>query len=223
MHDDEPELRGSGGLKSPRQLKRAHVVQNRRTGFCRLEHDLGPRGIHRHAEAFPRESLHDRNHPGALLFERHRRRARARGFAAHVDDPGAVSAHLFRPGNSVRQGIVFAAVRQGIRGDVENAHDDGPVPQIKIKRTAAPEFLSHSSSPKKGTKKRPRPPEIWVFGSDAVLLQGLIFTRDQPALPESSLPASWGLTDSSVFPGALASGVSALGASGASAAGASLV
>lgn len=55
------------------------------------------------------------------------------GFAAHVEDVCAFIEHLEglgeRPSGSMLGGVEMSAVGKAVRGDVENAHDEGSLPQ----------------------------------------------------------------------------------------------
>ena len=47
------------------------------------------------------------------------------GFAAHIDNVCALGDHVPRVGESVVRGVVFAAVAEGIGGDVQDSHHQG--------------------------------------------------------------------------------------------------
>ena len=104
----------------------AHVVDEVGAGVERGPRHLGLRGVHRERSgAPPPQALDHRHHAPDLLVRGDRRGARPRGLAAHVHPVGA----LLEQPQAVRDGGLRArelpSVGEGVRGDVEDAHDQG--------------------------------------------------------------------------------------------------
>ena len=88
--------------------------------------DVGLDGVDRDADAGGGQGLDDRDDPGQLLVGGDRARARAGGLAADVDHVGALGGHGEAVGDGVLEGVVEAAVGEGVRRDVEDPHDERP-------------------------------------------------------------------------------------------------
>ena len=125
VHEHERRARGGDRRAEPRvEAQRRDVVDDRRARLERGARDggLGRVDADRHRAA-RRERPHDRHHPPQLLLERDRRGAGAGGLAADVEDVRALRREaqpVFHGGAGVEEG---AAVREGVRGHVDDAHD----------------------------------------------------------------------------------------------------
>ena len=122
VHGHPPDAQVGGH----RPQRRAHVVDEggaRRHGGpgrgpvagVDRQADPGPRAVLRHR-------LQDRQHPGLLADRVHRLRAGPGGLAADVDHRRPLRHHRRHPGPGPLGVLVQAAVGEGVRRDVEDAH-----------------------------------------------------------------------------------------------------
>jgi len=72
----------------------------------------------------PGQGLDDRDDPPQLDLDGDGLGAGPGGFAAHVDDVGALGHHLEPVRHRALEGVVEAAVGEGVRRHVEDAHDE---------------------------------------------------------------------------------------------------
>ena len=103
--------------------ERRDVVDHGSTGVDRGAHHLGVAAVDRDQDAARRERLDDRQDAADLLLRRDRRRARAGGFAADVDDVGAFGVQPLAVSDRRGRLEEAAAVGEAVGRDVDHAHD----------------------------------------------------------------------------------------------------
>jgi hypothetical protein len=81
------------------------------------------------------ELLDDRDDAPYFFFCADGISARSGGLAPDIDDSGALLDHAYTVGNSSRGVEKLPAVREGIRGDIEHAHDHGPLQVESLRST----------------------------------------------------------------------------------------
>jgi putative 4-mercaptohistidine N1-methyltranferase len=129
------------------------------------------------------QALEDGPHPVPFLLLRNLRRARAGGFATDVDEIGSFADHLESVSNGAFGIAPGAAVGEGIRGDVEHAHEEGALAQIK---NTVGDFPKHGDW--EAPRKRPWGERL-PGGARMSSLGGMrTATSPQPGLEKSGNP-----------------------------------
>ncbi len=91
------------------------------------------------------ERTDDREHAAHFLFGRDGSRAGPGGFTAHVDDPGTLREHVEAMLHRAGKIEEIAAVRERIRRDVQDAHDDTARSEIERAAGGLPDHGLHRS------------------------------------------------------------------------------
>ncbi len=92
--------------------------------------DLGFIGVDGDRDVtIPREGFDDGQDAAELLVDRHRIGARARGFAADVEDVGAIVDHLQPVGDGARRVEPPPAIGERVGRDVDDPHDERVRPE----------------------------------------------------------------------------------------------
>ena len=139
VHDDERRPGAGDDVAETRvEAQRRDVVDDRRPGCKgRLRHG-GLRGVDAHRHAGARGQLPDDGHHAAqLLLLGDRFGAGARRLAADVEDVGPLARETQAVLDRRRRVEERPAVREGVRGDVDDPHDRGALPEFEDVRTEA--------------------------------------------------------------------------------------
>ena len=111
-------------LQRARAFPAADVVDQARAGLDGFAHERGLAGVDRDRHAAVCQRFEHRQHAAALFVERHRCGARPGRFTADVEDVRTLVDQRSRMRDcSVARGVE-AAVGEGVRGDVDDAHDE---------------------------------------------------------------------------------------------------
>ena len=134
MHQDRSATKaGAGGGHSGVPEVTADIVDNLGTSVNRETGGGGVEGVYReNGGGLCLEDGFDGGKDACMFFVgRERSRFRTRGFAADVEDIGSFLEHLEGLTNSAvgsgLWGVEVAAVRERVRSDIEDAHDDCPL------------------------------------------------------------------------------------------------
>ena len=128
MHHAYRQARGGGRLEGTRTLQGAHIVDQTRTSVGRRSDYRRRTGIHgNHHIQVGTDRLHHGNDSVQLFLLRDLGRAGTCGLATHIDNNCPFAHHLFSAGERQAQiqpaaGIVTAAIGEGVRRGIENAH-----------------------------------------------------------------------------------------------------
>ena len=87
------------------------------------------------------DALDERDDPGKLLVNRHRRAAADRGFTADVDDPGAVADEARGVGEEIG---VLAGVGERVRRRVDHAHQQRRAAELQLATARAQPHVMRS-------------------------------------------------------------------------------
>ena len=126
VHDDDRHAAFGGQRRHVGvALQAPDVVDDGRALIERPGGDLRLDGVDRHRQAELDDRRQHRRQPRQFVVRRYRLGAAigAGGFRADVEDIGALFRHDAGMGDGLAGIDEFAAVGKGIRGDVENAHD----------------------------------------------------------------------------------------------------
>jgi hypothetical protein len=145
VHEDcSAAQRGAGGGHARVPEMAADVVDDLGPGFDGVLRGAGVEGVDGEdgLGSLFEDGFDDGKDAGLLLVGRERGRVGAGGFAADVEDLRAFVEHFHRLGQcsfwSILRRVEVATVGEGIRRDVEYAHDDGALAQGESAGAEAP-------------------------------------------------------------------------------------
>ncbi len=116
----------------------AHVVDQPGPRFQGPLGYLGPHRVHAHRDARGGQARDDRPDPAQFLVRGDALRARAGGFPAHVHDVGALGPEFQAMADPGLRAEPLTTVREGVGGDVHDAHDQAPSRVREPRRAGCP-------------------------------------------------------------------------------------
>ena len=125
MHDHQPRIAIERHLLHGWVGEAGHIVDDRSARFHGTAGHFGMTRIRRYAQALGDEALDHRADAPPFLRRIDLGSSRARRFAAHVDDGGAIGCHLLRMRHRRLHIGEISPIGERVGRDVQNAHDDG--------------------------------------------------------------------------------------------------
>ena len=107
--------------------QRRHVVQYTRAGIKCCRHDIGVPAVDGNDRALRRQRADDRQHARKFFFDAHGFRPRSRRLAPDVDDGSTRLREEGAMGDGTVRVRIVPAIREAVRGDVENAEKMGVI------------------------------------------------------------------------------------------------
>ena len=133
VHEDVRHLQFGGGFNHfIAHVQTGHIVDDVRTRGDGGTGSLRVHGVHANGGAHLRDCLNNGQDAALLLLHTDADCTGAGGFAANIDNGGALSDHAGGVGDSIGGGIVLSAVTEGVGGDVEDAHHEGAFSSERI-------------------------------------------------------------------------------------------
>src|SRR5438105_743521 len=129
------------------ETKATDVVHNLRTRVERAPRNTRPPGIDGYRDLYCwRERLNYWNNPATLLFFGNRLVPRTCGFAANIDDIGAVFFNLPSARDRLIGIEILTGIRKGIRSHIQDTHHRRPLAKHYRRTRKIPDvFRSHFS------------------------------------------------------------------------------